>query len=124
MLSRLRQWFNTRISEFRFRTSPAHDEGEHALHCPCCGLDYIHIRDIAILQGHTLTHCYQDSVEIHPIPEPADRRGSSIIIRYICEAGHLFSYKQTFWKGMTIFSLHDIQRPVGGVSDYDTLWRN
>jgi hypothetical protein len=99
---------------------------EPALACPVCGFDYVH--PIAIecrSPGQANGRLRVDQHGIHLDPTvPPDGRGVVIALTFLCEGGHLFTYRMRFHKGMTFFERTLADVPQQDAGQFETIWRN
>ena len=92
---------------------------EPALCCPVCGFDCVHPVEVVVEQGQTKTVVTRETTQVEATNRGTMKRGSLIILRFVCEDGHEFAYQFEFHKGTTSCELNaGLDSGLGG------LWRD
>lgn len=76
---------------------------EPVIACPCCGSSNVHLGELMVDQGNTLTR--HVGGEVYTVAKPASARGSVVRQEMWCESGHVFAYQYSFHKGNTFVEL-------------------
>jgi hypothetical protein len=99
---------------------------EPALACPVCGFDYVHPVAVECRSpGQANGRLRIDHQGIHLDPTvPPDGRGVVIALTFLCEDGHLFTYRMRFHKGMTFFEQTLANEPREADLRPQTIWRD
>lgn len=91
--------------------------------CPRCGANNVHPIAVEVNRGGAVAIVDHRGVFEHPYG-PRSGRGVIITRRYACEAGCLFSLRETFHKGSTSGELVDVATYDPGRESFPTLWRD
>ncbi|NLX59687.1 MAG: hypothetical protein GXY74_11430 [Phycisphaerae bacterium] len=98
---------------------------EPALACPVCGFEYVHPVAVECCPSGPRGHVRIDAegVRLEPVSAP-EGRGVAVTLGFLCENGHLFTYRLSVHKGQTF-----LERTMGNAPrDADewprTIWRD
>lgn len=93
--------------------------------CPVCGDNYVHPVEIVCLppggSGRGVLRVDADGVHLNPAVEPMTR-GVVIILRFVCEQGHQFTFGFEFHEGQTYTTATAGQRV--DARRIRTIWRD
>lgn len=84
------------------------DRYDQKLLCPVCKFEYVHIRQVAVLQEDKLTVVANNCTHVKDAKNSG--RGSEVAITFSCENGHDFEYVLRFHEGCTSISLRSESR--------------
>lgn len=100
-------------------------ESDPRLLCPVCGDNYVHPVGIVCLppggSGRGVLQVDADGVHLDPAVEPMTR-GVVIVLKFVCEQSHQFTFRLEFHKGQTYVTTTAGQVSAG--LPPDTIWRD
>jgi hypothetical protein len=97
--------------------------------CPVCGCDYVHLVGAGVQDDKQLILHSGDGWHVISAPlggwdsmsAHAPRRGSAVVVIYLCENDHCFCERRQFHKGQTFVTYRAFQRVTA--EELKTLWR-
>jgi hypothetical protein len=98
---------------------------EPALACPVCGLEYVHPVGVECCPSGPRGHVRIDAQGVHMDPRPGSQgRGVAVTLEFLCENGHLFTYRLAFHEGATFLERILANAPQDADEWPQTIWRD
>lgn len=95
--------FRKRASRFADKSHfpKAHiDTSQEMIVCPICDCQEVHIKDVAVYRKDTVVIVH-GSEDLTVQAKPVDAEGSSVVVSFFCEWGHLWDVRTSFHGGST-----------------------
>ncbi len=98
---------------------------EPALVCLVCGFEYVHPVAVECCPAGPQGLVSIDAKGVHLDPTRAPHgRGVEIRLTFLCEQGHLFSYRLKFHEGLTFLTRQVENLPSNAKDRPETIWRD
>lgn len=105
--------------------------GEQTVQCPFCThvpdyTDNVHMAGVTVepVRGQLLCAIDGDGVRVDRSNAAARQRGASVVIRFYCEAGHLWDTEFRFHKGSTFVEDRLVEETAGPGLEWFDIWRD
>jgi len=98
---------------------------EPALACPVCGFEYVHPVGVECCPSGPRGHARIDAEGVHMDPAAGSPgRGVAVTLDFLCENGHLFTYRLAFHEGRTFLERTMANAPRDAGQWPRTIWRD